>query len=224
MADREIIDRIPDRIADLTGLGALEDRGKLKRFLKDLLQWSGKVHLVGRAKAAKNIERQAVDSAIMLDIFLGEHSRGREGKGLEDEAGRIRIADIGAGAGFPGMIWKLLRASFEVVLFERKSKPAIFLEREVRRLELYGVEVVGKDAERYEGPLFDAVVSKAAGRLDVMVPLALGMLKENGVYMTVKGEGLDGEKREAQRRGGELRSVKLPGGRGEAVLFSKKEK
>jgi 16S rRNA (guanine527-N7)-methyltransferase len=130
-----------------------------------------------------------------------------------------RVADIGSGAGFPGMVWKIARPGMEVVLFERKERLAVFLERTSRLLGLQGLEVRAEDAALSpERGAFDVVTSKAAGRLGEILPVAGALLGPGGVYITAKGGGWRPELEGA--RGFRLMgTASLRKGRGEAVAL-----
>ncbi len=204
-------------------LGA-EAAGRMCSFIDMVKEWGEKIHLVGRENIEENIETQAVDSALMLKALEKEIAGG---EGSERE-GRVpdgfRVADIGSGAGFPGMVWKILSPAIDIVLFERKIKQALFLERAARMLKAEGVKVSGSDAADYTGEKFDAVCSKASGNLETMMPLAERMLKTGGLYLTIKGRGWPGEReRVGPLEGKSIFEIPLDMKRGVAVVFKKQD-
>lgn len=192
------------------------ERLKLQAFLGEVSLWGDRIHLFGRTRRDENLRMQLLDSLLLLaaaekaapDIF---------------GATRVRLADIGSGAGFPGLVWKIVRPRIEAVLFERRGKPHIFLERTVAVLALAGVEASGEDAAACAGAgAFDAVVSKAAGRLREMLPLAERLLALGGLYVTIKGASWKEEL--AHAGGGAMKgagSIELPHDRGHALFFRK---
>jgi 16S rRNA (guanine527-N7)-methyltransferase len=101
------------------------------------------------------------------------------------------VVDIGSGAGFPGIIWKLLRPGLSVTLVERKSKKATFLERTAVVLKLEGLKVVEADAveaavdDRYHSQ-FGVAVAFAVGAPAEMAPMIVGFLNDSGCYCTVR--------------------------------------
>ncbi len=190
---------------------APEAAGRLEAYAREVDLWSARVHLVGKGSIGENIELLILDSLLLLRIA--------ELRGLA--AGRT--ADVGSGAGFPGMVWKILRPALDITLFERRQKPQLFLERAVLALRIEGVKVVGGEAERYEAAgTFDLVISKAAGRLDVMLPLAERLLAPCGAYLTVKGRGWKSEAGDQAGSGMRLDgAAPLPEKRGTAVIYRK---
>jgi len=167
--------RVLEKVRGILGEGVVaEAEPALAAFIEDVRMIGGKTHLVGKSNLESNIEAQIVDSAMMLEVF--------------QEAGgaRRRIADIGSGAGFPGIIWKVLNPELEITLMERKSKMAAFLSREIARLGLKDIYIYPGDASMAEFEPFEAVVSKAAGKLNEIFPVAEKLLERDGIYITIK--------------------------------------
>ena len=190
----------------------LESRERLVEYTKQVDAWSEKMHLVGKGRQGVNLELLVLDSLLLL--------------GAAEERGLCmrRVADIGSGAGFPGVVWKIARPGLDVTLFERKTKPQLFLERIVAVLGLDGIEVFGGDAAGYAGPeAFDLVVSKAAGRLGEILPLAERLLGPDGVYLTIKGRSWESEVQGTPKGSMRFESAAgLPERRGAAVVFRKR--
>jgi len=184
---------------------------RLALYLKEVDYWSGKIHLVGKGRLGSSLELLVFDSLALL--------KAAEERGLA--AGRV--ADIGSGAGFPGLVWKIVRPGLDLTLFERRLKPQLFLERIVTQLGLEGIAVVGEDAAKCsETGAFDLVVSKAAGRLGDMLPLAGALLGSKGAYVTIKGGAWKSEMPERSRSAMHLEAaIELPEKRGTALIFRK---
>jgi 16S rRNA (guanine527-N7)-methyltransferase len=104
------------------------------------------------------------------------------------------VVDIGAGGGFPGIIWKILRSEIALTLVERKYKKAAFLERAVVVLRLNNVEVVAKDAletankEKYRRK-YDVAVSLAVGPTERLFKAVESFLRKGGYYCSVRPTG-----------------------------------
>lgn len=209
----EILGRLEaEGILPQEGGGARVDL--LARFAGEVALWGSRTHLVGRSNRERNILVSLLDSMHLLRMaersgILGAHGR------------RVRVADIGAGAGFPGMIWAIARTDTEITLFERRGKPRLFLERTAKLLGLAERVAVEGDAEPSDRrEEYDIVVSKAAGRLVVIIPIAVGLLRRGGAYMTIKGKNWEEELQEAGSMN--LESVEpLPGNRGSMLALRK---
>ena len=165
---------------------------QLERYVSELLRWNRSMHIVGRTDAALNMTKQLGDSIGLLRFADACGSRGEKGESGDErgaERGKWhRVADIGSGAGFPGLVWKILRPSLEITLFERRERMATLLINISSRLAIKDLEIVQGDASEYEPKhTFDLVSSKAAGRFGKLVPVAEGLLRMGGSYCTVKG-------------------------------------
>ena len=191
-------------------------RERMDRYVEEVALWSDRMHLIGRGRMRRNLELLILDSLLLL--------KAAEESVLRREPGRAwRVADIGSGAGFPGIVWKILTPSIDVTLFERKMKPQLFLDRIISLLGLEGARVVGQDASTFKGPgAFDLAASKAAGRLDIILPLAEKLLIPGGAYVTIKGRAWRDELSEPGQGVMRLDSKReLPEKRGFALIFHK---
>ncbi len=107
--------------------------------------------------------------------------------------GTKTVLDIGTGAGVPGLLLKILAPELEVVLTDAVRKKVSFLKSVIIKLGLEGVwaehgRVGDRDfpAQRpTEG--FDLIVSRAVGRIDMLLELALPLLSSSGVVVAMKG-------------------------------------
>ncbi len=196
-----------------TGFGdaAPEIARQIKLYLQEVDFWNGKMHLVGKGRLESTLELLVFDSLALLNAA--------------DESGIAanKVADIGSGAGFPGLVWKIVRPRLDLALFDRRLKPQLFLDRVVAQLGLKGVRVIAEDAANCkEAGTFDLVVSKAAGRLASILPLADRLLGPGGAYLTVKGLSWESEMPQPLQSPLHLESVvELPEARGMALVFRK---
>src|ERR1700722_14187487 len=90
-----------------------------------------------------------------------------------------RIADLGAGPGFPGLPLAIARPDASVALVESNTRKCDFLRQAVRRLELSNVEVVRERAEQWRAGIgsCDVVVARALAALPVVAEYAAPLLK-----------------------------------------------
>jgi 16S rRNA (guanine527-N7)-methyltransferase len=105
-----------------------------------------------------------------------------------------RIADVGTGAGFPGLPLAVVNPDRQFSLIEATAKKARFVERTVERLGLRNVEVVNERAERYR-PLqpFDIIVARALSSLADFVAYAGHLCAPHGRLLAMKGKRPDEE-------------------------------
>lgn len=105
------------------------------------------------------------------------------------------IADLGSGAGFPGLVLAAARPDARVALVESNRRKCEFLARAVARMELHNVEVVPERAESWAQGLStrDLVTARALAPLPVLVEYAAPLLAEGGALVAWKGGRDEGE-------------------------------
>jgi 16S rRNA (guanine527-N7)-methyltransferase len=105
-----------------------------------------------------------------------------------------RVADIGTGAGFPGLPLAIVNSERRFSLVEATAKKARFVERTAERLGLRNVEVVNERAERFR-PLqpFDTVIARALSSLSDFVAYAGHLCAPDGRLLAMKGKRPDEE-------------------------------
>jgi 16S rRNA (guanine527-N7)-methyltransferase len=105
-----------------------------------------------------------------------------------------RVADVGTGAGFPGLPLAIVNPKRRFSLIEATGKKARFVERTIGRLGLSNVEVVNERAERFR-PLepFDIVVARALSSLADFVAYAGHLCAPQGRLLAMKGKRPDEE-------------------------------
>lgn len=110
------------------------------------------------------------------------------------------VADIGAGAGLPGIPIALARPDVSVTLIEPMLRRTNFLDRVVADLQLDGVTVLRGRAELLEPLMVDAVVSRAVARLDRVWEWSARHLAPGGRVLALKGESASTELAELSAR------------------------
>ena len=112
-----------------------------------------------------------------------------------------RIADIGAGAGFPGLALAVALPDAQVDLVESTGRKCAVIERLAAAAELENTRVVHARAEEHAAAggagAYDAVTARAVASLAVVLEYAAPLLREGGVLMSWKGRRDAGEERAA---------------------------
>jgi 16S rRNA (guanine527-N7)-methyltransferase len=106
-----------------------------------------------------------------------------------------RIADLGAGAGFPGIPLAVARPDAQVDLVESNARKCAFLERAATAAGADNVSVVQARAEDWQpgGALCDVVTARALAPLVVLVEYAAPLLRDGGVLVAWKGRRAEAE-------------------------------
>jgi len=108
------------------------------------------------------------------------------------------VADVGSGAGLPGVVWALVRPDLRVTLIEPLLRRATFLNEAVNELGLHDrVEVLRARAEDVERS-FDVVTARAVARLPQLLTWTIPLTRVGGVVLALKGSSVAEEVAEAQ--------------------------
>jgi 16S rRNA (guanine527-N7)-methyltransferase len=130
--------------------------------------------------------------------------------GLEFEPLRAarRIADIGSGAGFPGLVLAVALPQAEVDLIESVRRKCDFMQGAIEASGISNAAVVnGRSEEVAAGEAresYDAVTARAVGRLSTLAELASPLLREGGVLVAWKGKRDDQEEQQLGRASEQL--------------------
>jgi 16S rRNA (guanine527-N7)-methyltransferase len=109
------------------------------------------------------------------------------------------LADVGSGAGLPGVVLAMLLPKVDVILVEPLERRARFLADCVAELGLTNASVLRGRAEDLGGQLsVDVVTARAVAPLERLVPLTVGLVRRGGMVLAIKGSGAVDELRRAQ--------------------------
>lgn len=110
------------------------------------------------------------------------------------------LIDIGSGAGFPGVIIKILYPNIELTLLDSNNKKTTFLSKLIEYLNLENVTIVNDRAENFvknNRQKFDISIARAVSELRIISELCIPLTKVNGYFIALKGnykEELDSAK------------------------------
>ncbi|MGC2062036.1 MAG: 16S rRNA (guanine(527)-N(7))-methyltransferase RsmG [Thermodesulfovibrionales bacterium] len=164
-------------------------------YLGELKKWSRAYNLTGLKTDRDIIIRNFLDSVLFCKVIPDDlHS----------------LADIGSGAGFPGIPIKIMRPDLRVVLIEPTQKKALFLKHVCHRLELQNIQVIDKRIEDISGITVDALVTRALFTVSDFVKKAGHILNENGIFILSKGPKLQEELEESGNLKTSILDIPLP--------------
>ena len=173
----------PEEFAAQTGVSR-ETLARLKAYVDVLTDWNSRHNLVS-AKSLEDVWRRHVWDSAQLIQYMPEYVK--------------TVADLGSGAGFPGLVLaELLRGRASVILFEATKKKADFLEAAAQRMGLnVGIQNVRIEAGRHE-PV-DVITARALAPLDKLLGYAQQMAARHTVCLFLKGQSLASELTQARK-------------------------
>jgi 16S rRNA (guanine527-N7)-methyltransferase len=109
------------------------------------------------------------------------------------------VADVGSGAGLPGVVWALVRPDLRVTLIEPLLRRSTFLSETVAEVGLEGrVQVLRARAEDGAPGSYDIVTARAVARLPQLLSWTLPLARVGGLVLALKGSGAAQEVQEAE--------------------------
>jgi len=154
---------------------------QLSAYLELLLRWNAKTNLTSIRGPEQIVTRHFGESLFAAGVLFGVGS-GAEGPVVSDQqpvSRAITLADVGSGAGFPGLPIKLAFPELHVTLIESQNKKATFLKEVIRALRLENVEVYSGRAEHW-GKTADAVTLRAVERFNSVLPEVAKLVASGG--------------------------------------------
>ena len=148
----------------------------------DLLQrWNARVNLTAIPNEEEIVTRHFGESFFAARHLFPEDTNepGVPALGAE-AASRTRVADVGSGAGFPGIPIKLWAPEISLTLIESNHKKATFLREVARDLTLTNVDIQNARAESLAEAKFDIVTLRAVERFESILPIAAGLVAKGG--------------------------------------------
>jgi 16S rRNA (guanine527-N7)-methyltransferase len=134
------------------------------------------------------------------EVHIADSLSGLE---LEPLLSAERVADLGSGAGLPGLVFAACRPESRFDLIESTSRKCEFLHRAIERMGLANATVVCERSEAWAGgagrEAYDAVTARAVGGLPTLAELASPLLRDGGVLAAWKGARSKAEEAELAR-------------------------
>jgi 16S rRNA (guanine527-N7)-methyltransferase len=163
---------------------------QLIELLAELAEWNQRFNLTAIEDPLEAVRKHLLDS-----LSIHAHLRGN------------RIADVGSGAGFPGLPLAVAEPSRQFTLIEATGKKAQFLEHARMKLGLANVIVVNSRAEQFKpASRFDSVTARALGKLNEFIRVSGHLVGRRGRLLAMKGQAPQTEI-EALPRGWEIKAI-----------------
>ena len=172
---------------------------RFRRYYELLTEWNKVMNLTAISGEEDTARLHFLDCAALA--------------GLTELRGK-RVIDVGTGAGFPGLVLKILCPETELVLLDSLEKRVRFLKTVCAELGFDDVLCLHARAEEAPPQLresFDLACSRAVARLNLLAELCLPFVKTGGLFAAMKGPDAAEELREAEKGlrllGGEIERV-----------------
>ena len=100
------------------------------------------------------------------------------------------LCDVGTGAGFPGLVLKIVFPNLNVTLIDATNKKCLFLQEVITQLNLKNIQVINARIEEYSKvnrEKFDIVTCRAVAPLKHLLEYSIPLVKVNGLFIPLKG-------------------------------------
>lgn len=148
---------------------------QLNIYHKLLCEWNEKINLTGITEKKEVYLKHFYDSLTLNKII--------------DLKNINSLCDVGSGAGFPGMVLKIVFPNLNVVLIDSLNKRINFLNDVINRLGLKGIKAIHARSEEYaleNRETFELVTARAVASLPVLMELCIPLVKDNFYFIPLK--------------------------------------
>lgn len=180
---------------------------QLEEYYKMLIEWNEKINLTSITEYDEVLKKHYLDSCA-LSLFFDNYNC------FENKD--FSLIDIGTGAGFPGLVLKILYPNSNIMLLDSLNKRINFLDEVIDRLSLSKITTVhsrSEDLAHNEDfrEKFDFAVSRAVSNLSTLSEYCLPFVKVGGYFIPYKSDKLNEElptgKIAIEKLGGSLENV-----------------
>ena len=148
---------------------------QLDQYYHLLVEWNKKINLTRIIEEQDVYLKHFYDSLTLIKIV-----------DLDKE---LKLCDIGTGAGFPGIVLKIVFPKLKITLVDSLLKRIKFLDIVIKELNLSGIETIHSRAEDYvkfHKHEYDIVTSRAVSRLINLIDYSIPLLNKNGSFIPMK--------------------------------------
>lgn len=148
---------------------------KLARFYQLLVTWNEKINLTTIIKEEEVYLKHFYDSLTLIKVV--------------DLRQPLTVLDVGTGAGFPGIVLKIVFPNLKITLLDSLTKRINYLNEIIKELDLHDIETVCSRCEEYtkiNREKYDLVVARAVSHLKILSEMIIPTVKVNGYFIAMK--------------------------------------
>lgn len=143
----------------------------LNKFYKLLIEWNKKINLTRITEEEDVYLKHFYDSLTITKIVNLKEAE--------------TLCDVGTGAGFPGIVLKIVFPHLKITLIDSLNKRVNYLNDIIKQLDLKDIVAIHVRAESYKNK-FDVVTARAVASLEKLIPWCIHLVKDQGKFIAMK--------------------------------------
>ena len=146
---------------------------KLNMFYNLMIEWNEKINLTRIIEEKEVYLKHFYDSLTLNKVVnLKEVNT---------------LCDVGTGAGFPGIVLKIVFPNLKITLIDSLQKRVKYLNEIIKKLELNNIEAIHSRGENYKGK-YDVVTSRAVANIEKLVDYTMHLVSKEGIFVAMKAK------------------------------------
>ena len=145
---------------------------QLDKYYELLIEWNEKINLTRITEYEDVYLKHFYDSltiAKVVDLSIKE-----------------TLCDVGTGAGFPGVVLKIVYPNLKITLVDSLQKRVNYLNEIVKELGLEDIHAIHSRGEDFK-ETFDVVTARAVANIEKLVTYTMHLVNKNGIFVAMKG-------------------------------------
>ena len=150
-----------------------EQLEKLDKFYNLLVEWNKKINLTRIIDKKEVYLKHFYDSLTITKVV---------------DLNKVdTLCDVGTGAGFPGIVLKIVYPNLKITLIDSLLKRVKYLNEIIKELELEDIEAIHIRGEDYKEK-YDVVTARAVANIEKLLTYTMHLVNDNGVFIAMKGD------------------------------------
>ena len=149
-----------------------EQLTKLNKFYELLIEWNEKINLTRIVEKEDVYLKHFYDSLTIAQVI--------------DLSKKESLCDVGTGAGFPGVVLKIVYPNLKITLVDSLLKRVNYLNEIIKELELDSIKAIHSRGEDFKEQ-FDVVTARAVANIEKLLGFTMHLVNKNGQFIAMKG-------------------------------------
>ncbi len=146
---------------------------KLEKYYNFLFEYNKKINLTSITEKESVFLKHFYDSLTLIKAI--------------DLNKNIKVCDFGTGAGFPGVVLKIVFNNIDLTLIESSNKKIVFLKELVAHLKIDNIKIINERVENHNIE-YDLVTCRAVSKLSIISEICSKIVKKEGYFVAMKAD------------------------------------